>query len=104
MEVLYAACWDNMIRCLDVQEDKIVKAFVAAKEAVKCLCIFQNLIFVSGCEYSIRSFNVETGDMVEFSGHKGWVYALAVHEDRLYSGGDDKTIIIWEIAKGRMLE
>mmetsp|Transcript_15844 Transcript_15844/g.24378 ORF Transcript_15844/g.24378 Transcript_15844/m.24378 type:complete len:86 (+) Transcript_15844:471-728(+) len=30
MDVLYCACWDKMIRCLDLKENAIVKAFVAA--------------------------------------------------------------------------
>mmetsp|Transcript_15844 Transcript_15844/g.24376 ORF Transcript_15844/g.24376 Transcript_15844/m.24376 type:complete len:164 (+) Transcript_15844:762-1253(+) len=62
------------------------------------------MIFVAGCEQTIRSFNVDTGDTIEYTGHRGWVYALAVHKDRLYSGGDDKIVIIWDIASGRMLE
>ena len=36
-EVLYAACWDNTIRCLDLEESKIVKSFVAATDAIRII-------------------------------------------------------------------
>jgi len=32
------------------------------------------------------------------------VYALEIHEDRLFSGGDDRSIIIWDIESTKILE
>ena len=39
-----------------------------------------------------------------YQGHKGWVYAIEIMKDRMFSGGDDRTIIIWNIEKQKMLE
>lgn len=32
-----------------------------------------------------------------YQGHKGWVYTIEIMGDRMYSGSDDRTIIIWNI-------
>ena len=39
-----------------------------------------------------------------YQGHKGWVYTIEIMKDRMFSGGDDRTIIIWNIEKQKMLE
>ena len=39
-----------------------------------------------------------------YQGHEGWVYCLDVFEGRLYSGGDDRTVKIWDIETTQMLE
>lgn len=46
-----------------------------------------------------------------FQGHKGWIYTIEIHSspiegqsDRMFSGGDDRSIIIWDIEKGKLLE
>ena len=43
-----------------------------------------------------------------FQGHKGWIYTIEIHAsehgDRMFSGGDDRSIIIWDIEKGKLLE
>ena len=66
-------------------------------------------IFVAGCDPIIRSFNLQTGETKMFQGHKGWIYTIEIHEseehgDRMFSGGDDRSIIIWDIEKGKLLE
>lgn len=59
---------------------------------------------MAGCDSIIRSFNIETGNTKMYQGHRGWVYALEIHEERLYSGGDDRSIIIWDIETTKILE
>lgn len=50
-----------------------------------------------------------------YQGHKGWIYTINViatghktkddmDELRMYSGGDDRSIIIWDVMSGKMLE
>jgi pleiotropic regulator 1 len=107
--MLFTASWDKMIRCVDLETNKIVKSFIASKEAIKCLCIQDNQIFVAGIDPIIRAFNIESGETQMFQGHKGWVYTVECYETgngtkRMVSGGDDHTIIIWDIEKGKMLE
>ena len=102
--MMFTASWDKMVRCIDLEDNKVTKSFIASKEAIKMLEIAGRLLFVAGCDPNIRAFDLEKGDMKLFSGHKGWVYTMKVHGDRLYSGGDDRSIIIWSIESGRMLE
>ena len=61
-------------------------------------------IFVAGCDPIIRAFNIETGETKMYQGHKGWVYTIELCGDRMYSGGDDRSIIIWHIESTKMLE
>ena len=102
--MLFTASWDKMIRCVDLEENKIVKSFVASREAIKCLEVTEKYIFVAGDDPTIRSYNIETGESKMYSGHMGWVYCLKVMGERLYSGGDDRSIIIWNIETGKLLE
>ncbi len=54
-------------------------------------------IFVAGCDPIIRGFNLSTGDTKMYQGHKGWIYTIEILGERMFSGGDDRTIIIWKI-------
>ena len=102
--MMFTASWDKMIRCVDLETNKIVKSFIASKEAIKCMQINEKYIFVAGCDPIIRSFNIETGDTKMYQGHKGWIYCIECQGDRMFSGGDDRSIIIWNIETGKILE
>ena len=52
---------------------------------------------MAGCDPIIRAFEIETGKCKMYQGHKGWVYCMEIHDERLFSGGDDRSIIIWNI-------
>ena len=39
-----------------------------------------------------------------YQGHKGWIYTIEIMGERMYSGGDDRSIIIWNIETTKMLE
>jgi WD40 repeat protein len=62
--MLFIASWDKIIRCVDLEINKVVKSFIGSKEAIKCLRIFNNDIFVAGCDPIIRGFNLQTGDHI----------------------------------------
>ena len=59
---IYSASWDKMIRIIDLEAKKVIKTFIAAKEAIKCMIVTENYIFVSGCDSIIRGFNVDSGE------------------------------------------
>jgi WD40 repeat protein len=37
LNMLFTASWDKMVRCIDLEQNKIVKGFVGSKEAIKCI-------------------------------------------------------------------
>lgn len=51
-----------MVRVIDLETNKVVKSFIASKEAIKCMRVTDKYIFVAGCDPIIRGFNIETGD------------------------------------------
>lgn len=108
--MMFTASWDKMIRCVDLEQNKIVKSFIASKEAIKCIRLHENKIYVAGCDPIIRSFDLQTGSNMMFQGHKGWVYTIEIlklenkESSWMFSGGDDRTIIIWDVDTGKMLE
>lgn len=59
---LYTASWDKMVRIIDLEAKKVIKTFIAAKEAIKCMLVTENYIFVAGCDPTIRGFNLENGE------------------------------------------
>ena len=102
--MLFTASWDKMVRCVDLDKGAVVKSFIASKEAIKCMEVHENFIFVAGCDPIIRSFDLEHAETRMYQGHKGWIYTIQVLGERMFSGGDDRSIIIWDIQSGRMLE
>ena len=102
--MLFTASWDKMVRCVDLETNKVVKSFIASKEAIKCMQVNDKYIFVAGCDPIIRGFRIEDGTPKMYQGHKGWIYVVQTLGDRMFSGGDDRTIIIWNIENGRALE
>jgi U3 small nucleolar RNA-associated protein 13 len=105
--IMYTASWDKMVRVVDLEANKVTKSFLAAKEAIKVMVVHENTIFVAGCD----PINLDTGESNNFEGHEGWVYCLAVHgqggpgsPQLLFSGGDDKTIKIWNTETSQCVE
>lgn len=59
--MMFTASWDKMVRCVDLETNKVVKSFIASKEAIKCMKVTEKYIFVAGCDPIIRAFDIETG-------------------------------------------
>lgn len=102
--MLFTASWDKMIRCIDLDSNKVMKTFIGSREAIKCLEIVDNFVFVAGTDPIIRSFNLATGATKEYKGHKGWIYNIIFHGKRMFSGGDDRIVIIWDIETTNIVE
>ena len=74
-----------------------MKSFVASKETIKEMLVTDDTIIVAGCEPIIRAYNFVDGKPKTFMGHRGWVYCLLLHEGRLFSGGDDNMVRVWDM-------
>ena len=64
--MLFTASWDKMIRCIDLETNKVVKSFIGSKEAIKCMQLNDDsegadYVFVAGCDPVIRAFDLEAG-------------------------------------------
>jgi WD40 repeat protein len=104
MKLMFTASWDKMVRIVDLETSRVTKSFVASKEAIKAMIVTDKYVFVAGCDPIIRGFSLETGECKMYQGHEGWIYCLEVFEGKLFSGGDDRTIKIWDIETTNMLE
>jgi WD40 repeat protein len=76
--MMFTASWDKMVRVIDLESNKVVKSFIASKEAIKCMELSDDYIFVAGCDPIIRRFDFAEGKMKVFQGHKGWIYCMAI--------------------------
>ena len=88
--MLFTASWDKLIRCIDLETNKVYKSFIGSKEAIKQLQIVDGWIYVAGTDPVIRAFNLESGKTKTFTGHKGWIYSIVFNGDNMISAGDDK--------------
>lgn len=115
-KLLFVGGWDRSVRAIDLVECRIVKHFVAAGDAINSVAIFENKLYVAGCDPVIRSFDLETGECKSYDGHKSWVNCLAFlvrpqdEEDEgepqafMYSAGDDRAIFVWDLQTGKHVE
>ena len=68
------------------------------------MILHEDYIIVAGCEPIIRAFNLTDGTIKEFWGHRGWVYCLLLHQGRLFSGGDDNMVRVWNFEKAKQVD
>ncbi len=101
---MFTASWDKMIRVVDLEKNIIMKAWIASKETIKEICFTNEMIIVAGCDPVIRGYNLASGEMTLFQGHKGWVYCLLIYQGYLYSGGDDNVVRIWNLETNQQIE
>ena len=74
--LLFAAGWDKVVRAVDLKSAEVDRSFVASRESILCLHLYDKWLFLGGIDPVIRAFDLTTGQVKEFHGHKGWVTTL----------------------------
>jgi WD40 repeat protein len=74
--LLFTGSWDKIVRAIDLKTGEVDRSFVASREAIKCLHIYDKWLFVSGCDCVVRAYDLVTGANKTFEGHKSWVLAI----------------------------
>lgn len=77
--MLFAGSWDKMVRAILLKEGIVDRAFCAARESIRCLHIYENWLFVGGCDPVIRAYDLETGKCKNYEGHLSWVNCLTTY-------------------------
>lgn len=112
--LLFVGSYDRSVKAIDLKTGEVDRSFIASREAIKCLLIHENCLYVAGDDQVIREFNLVSGESRIFEGHTSWVLCLlayvvynadgSVKSTWLLSGSDDNTVRIWDIKTGKCLE
>ena len=83
---------------------KFVKNFEVVQSAINDLVVYEDLIIVACADSMTRAIDVNTGSLVQtFEGHTGSVDVLALSQNKLFTGSQDRTVMIWDL-RTAMLE
>lgn len=59
--LLFVGSWDKIVRAIDLKSGEVDRSFVASKDAIKCLHLYDKWLFVSGFDPVVRSYDLSTG-------------------------------------------
>ncbi|XP_060523217.1 transducin beta-like protein 3 [Cylas formicarius] len=98
---------DSSIRLWNWQLQTCLLNLKGCTGVVNVVTFHDNVIFASGDDGNINSYELERGDLVTaYKGHYNKVTSLAfAHEgQRFVSSGRDKVLILWELGRGTPLK
>ena len=105
--LLVTSSWDKTIKKWDLNTSQLLLTIETHSDFVKCVKVFQNLVYSSSADRSICCTDLITGKLVKsFQGHTRPVEDLVISPDGtiLYSGSSDGTIRKWDTKSGQQLE
>jgi serine/threonine protein kinase len=95
---------DRTLRLWDVASGRLVRTLATLPHEVRCVVFSPDgRLAVAAVGITVRVLDVTTGQEVgRYSGHTNTVKALAVSPNgrRALSGGDDRTLCLWELNEG----
>ncbi len=59
--LLFVGSWDKIVRAIDLKTGEVDRSFVASKDAIKCLHLYEKWLFVSGFDPVVRAYDLSTG-------------------------------------------
>ncbi len=105
---LVTSSWDGWVKIWDLSTYEIIKNVMRQKERIRATALSpdDSRVYLGLHNGIIRSVSLDnTRDITEFEGHKDIVSALAINAsgNLLASGSWDRTMRIWDIEKGTIL-
>lgn len=96
---LLSASADKTIKLWDLTSRKCVKTFTGHTDAVRAIALVSSTSFVSASnDGTLKFWNLEGGSLSTktITGHSSFIYTLAVSENYIFSGGEDRTVHVWD--------
>jgi serine/threonine protein kinase len=98
---------DGAVIVWNADDGQVVRRLPKQTQEVRCVAFApssEQIAAASG--FTARLFDVHGQEVKKFSGHVGAMRCLAFSADgkRLITGGDDKTIRLWDVAGGREVQ
>ena len=97
--VVVAGSLDSKVRVWSVPEYKLVHE-INYGDKVVAVCVLGRLLAFGGRgDHSVWVVDLGTGQQLhKLSGHGGYVKGIALDEEVVVSGSNDKTVRIWDLA------
>lgn len=112
--LLFVGSWDKIVRAIDLKTGEVDRSFVASREAIKCLHLYDKWLFVAGFDPVVRAYDLSNGQIKMFEGHKSCILAIKsikmLKEDGslkfewLFTCSDDGTVRIWDLKTTACIE
>jgi len=87
---------------LEIKKDGVVQASVvkSSRNGLEHMYYgwYKDFIISSGASGFIKIYNKEGHEVASLVGHTGVIWHMALEGDRLVSGSDDQTLILWDLS------
>jgi serine/threonine protein kinase len=98
---------DGVLLYWDAETGQVVRRFPKHPQEIRSVAFAptsEHLASASG--FTVRLYDVRGQEVRRYSGHTGSIKCLAFSADgkRLITGGDDKTIRLWDVSTGREVQ
>jgi len=102
---LFSCAEDKMVRCWDLEYNKIIRHYHGHLSGVYCLSLHPTLdiMVTGGRDSSVRVWDIRTKAPIHvLTGHTDTVAAVSCQstDPQVVSGSHDSTVRLWDLAKG----